>query len=483
MAFTLGIDIGGTFTDSVVMDETGAIATYKSPTTPPALVDGFLENVRLAAELEGLDARAFLERVERIAHGTTAATNAYLERRGAKVALITTRGFEDVVFAQRMMGMTASLTPSELTDYSRRRPPEPLAPPHLVFGVRERVHYRGEAIGPLREEGVHAAADRLAEEEVEAVAVAFLWSFKNPAHEQRAAEILAERLPGVYLSLSSRVAPRLGDYERTATTLVNAYLGPVVARGHDPRGFARYAFGGAGSTHAPSFALDLVEEIVVPVTQSVHSALGAIASDLAWSRGVSVPMRVSRRGESDEASPERLEESSPSLSGRRARRSSSRAPRRRRSSPSASSTCASRGRRKELRIPYPAALPPSLAPLVDDFLRTYARRYGKESLPETAGLELVTFAVDGRARLPRPALREHERAGEDPSAARVGTREVWDPPSRALVPTGVYDGERLRGGFRIDGPAVVEYAGTTVALTSGQVATVDGLLDLSIRRA
>jgi N-methylhydantoinase A len=227
MGYTIGIDIGGTFTDAVVVDEDGALASYKSPTTPAALLDGVLTTLREAAP-DGVE--AFLGGADRIGHGTTAATNAYIERRGARTALLTTRGFEDIIFQQRMLGMTAGLSPSELTDYSLRRVPEPLAPRSLVFGIRERVDYRGEPLGRLREEDVRDAAREIASRDVESVAISFLWSFKNPAHEQRAAEILREELPDVYLSLSSELVPRLGEYERTATTLVNAYLGPVIAR-------------------------------------------------------------------------------------------------------------------------------------------------------------------------------------------------------------------------------------------------------------
>jgi N-methylhydantoinase A len=227
MGYTIGIDIGGTFTDAVVVDEDGALASYKSPTTPAALLEGVVTTLSEAAE-DGVE--AFLGGAERIGHGTTAATNAYIERRGARTALLTTCGFEDIIFQQRMLGMTAGLSPSELTDYSLRRVPEPLCPRSLVFGIRERVDYRGERIGRLREEDVRDAACEIAAQRVEAVAVSFLWSFKNPTHERRAAEILRDELPDVYLSLSSDLVPRLGEYERTATTLVNAYLGPVIAR-------------------------------------------------------------------------------------------------------------------------------------------------------------------------------------------------------------------------------------------------------------
>jgi N-methylhydantoinase A len=230
MSLTIGIDIGGTFTDTVVMDGDGAVAMYKSPTTPSALIEGVLANLDLAATEADVDRDTLLSRVDRIAHGTTVATNAYIERRGAQVALLTTRGFEDTIFMQRMMGMTSGLGSSELTDYSRRRVPEPLCPRSLVFGIRERVDYRGDVIGPLQDDDVRSAAQQIAASGVDAVAISFLWSFKNPAHEQRAAALLRELLPDVYVTASNELVPRLGEYERTATTLVNAYLGPLVER-------------------------------------------------------------------------------------------------------------------------------------------------------------------------------------------------------------------------------------------------------------
>ena len=122
----MGIDIGGTFTDTVVVDDQGAVSSFKTPTTPDRLIEGLLTNLREAAGDQGLS--GFLGTVERIAHGTTAATNAFLERRGANTALLTTRGFEDTIFMQRQLGMTAGLSADELTDYSLRRVPEPLAP-------------------------------------------------------------------------------------------------------------------------------------------------------------------------------------------------------------------------------------------------------------------------------------------------------------------------------------------------------------------
>ena len=689
MTYTVGIDIGGTFTDTVVVDEAGAIGSYKSPTTPGDLLEGVLANLREAAGDAGLEPGAFLREVERIAHGTTAATNAFIERRGAKVALLTTRGFEDTIFMQRMLGMTAGLTPSELTDYSLRRVPEPLAPRRLVLGIRERVDWSGAEIGRLREDDVRAAAATLREEAVEAVAVSYLWSFKNPEHERRTGEILGEELPGVYVTLSSTLVPRLGEYERTATTLVNAYLGPHIAaytatleerlgarvflldssggvmtpeqagrapvrlllsgpsggvtasrelgallghenvitfdmggtstdvglivggealqrheteaekyhlllpmvdvraigagggsiarveeggylrvgpesagadpgpacygrggtrptvtdadlvlgildpdnflggrirldveaarealrrevadplglpveeaaagvkrivdtrmadllrtvtieRGYDPREFVLHAFGGAGATHAPAFALEVVDTLLVPASQSVHSALGAASSDVSITAELAVPMRLSRAGGAADADPERVEEVFRELELR------------------ASAGLADQGvpeparalqrlvevrftrQTKALPVPYRG----SVETLLEDFLARYAQRYGDEAVPDTAGFELVTFVVAATGRLPRPQPTRHAPATDEPRP--TATRRAYDAATSAFADTPVYDGAALRPRHRLEGPAIVEYPGTTVALLSGQTANVDELLNIEIRRA
>ena len=227
---SIGIDIGGTFTDVVVMGDDGSVSTTKSPSTPGRLQEGLLAALTAAAEKEKTDLAALLGRIDRIAHGTTVATNAFIERRGAKVALLTTRGFEDTMIMQRMMGMTAGLSPSELTDYSNRRVPDPIVPRSLIFGIRERIDYRGDVIAPLMEQDVHDAIGRIKEAGIEAIAVSYLWSFKNSVHEKRTMEILTGELPDVYLSVSHELAPRLGEYERTATTVINACLGPLVRK-------------------------------------------------------------------------------------------------------------------------------------------------------------------------------------------------------------------------------------------------------------
>ena len=687
---SIGIDIGGTFTDVVVMGDDGSVSTTKSPSTPGQLQEGLLRALTAAAEKEKTDLVTLLGRIDRIAHGTTAATNAFIERRGARVALLTTRGFEDTMIMQRMMGMTAGLSPSELTDYSNRSVPDPIVPRSLIFGISERIDYRGDVIAPLAEQEVYDAAARIKEAGIEAVAVSYLWSFKNTAHENRTREILAGELPGVYLSLSCELVPRLGEYERTATTVINAYLGPLVRnytdelnrrlgnnrlflldscggvmtpdeagrapvrlllsgpsggvtaakymgnmcgheniisfdmggtstdvaviaggeasrrketvadkyhlllpmldvraigagggsvagveeggyiyvgpesagaepgpacyghggerptvtdadvvlgiidpagflggklaldreqarkavrlhvanplklsieeaaagikrivdarmadllrtvtieQGHDAREFVLYAFGGAGPAHAPAFALDVVEEVLIPSSQSVFCAFGAVASDITLSVGRAEPKRYGRDGKGAvelsgiEAIFSDLEEqANESLALQNV------APERRRFRRIVEVRFIRQT--KSLAVPFPG----TIEGLIESFLDAYKKRYGAEAVPEKAGFEFVTYVVEAVGLLPRPDCARYPSAGEDANQAVKGSRPVYDMVKQEFVDTPIFRGEALQHGNRIDGPAVIEYETTTVAIHTGQRATVDEFLGISIRR-
>ena len=688
---SVGIDIGGTFTDVVVMGDDGSVSTTKSPSTPGRLQEGLLAALTAAAEKEQVDLATLLDGIDRIAHGTTVATNAFIERRGARVALLTTRGFEDTMIMQRMMGMTAGLSPSELTDYSNRRVPEPIVPRSLIFGIRERIDYRGGVIAPLVEQDVYDAIDRIKEAGIDAVAVSYLWSFKNFAHEKRTREILTEELPGIYLSMSHELVPRLGEYERTATTVINAYLGPLVRKytnqlnrrlgdnrlflldscggvmtpdeagrapvrlllsgpsggvtaakymgllcgheniisfdmggtstdvaviaageasrrketvadkyhlllpmldvraigagggsiagveeggyiyvgpesagaepgpacygrggarptvtdadvvlgiidpngflggklmldrekareairinvadplklsteeaaagikrivdtrmadllrtvtieqGYDAREFVLYAFGGAGPAHAPAFALDVVEEILIPASQSVFCAFGAVASDIALSTGRAEPKRYGRDGKGaveladietifgslEDQANESLDLQNVPPGQRRLRR-----------------VVEVRFIRqtKSLSVPFPG----TIEGLVENFLDTYKKRYGAEAIPEKAGFEFVTYVVEAVGLLPRPDCARYPPAGANASHAGKGNRPVYDMVKQVFVDTPIYRGEALQNGNRIDGPAIIEYETTTVAIHSGQMGTIDEFLGISIRRS
>ena len=224
----LGVDIGGTFTDLVLMDDAGRISTSKALSTPGELEVGVFEAIRLAAEAKDLSARELLTRVKVFGHGTTQATNALIERTGAVTGLITTRGFIDTLGLQRLMGFTAALPIDQIGWYSRRRYPDPIIPRQLRREVAERIDYAGQVLRPLDEDDVRRAVVELTALGVQTFAIAFLWSFRNEAHERRAAAIVRALRPDAYVSLSCELAPIIGEYERTATTALNSYLAPKV---------------------------------------------------------------------------------------------------------------------------------------------------------------------------------------------------------------------------------------------------------------
>jgi N-methylhydantoinase A len=267
------------------------------------------------------------------------------------------------------------------------------------------------------------------------------------------------------------VDARMSDLLRTVT----------IGRGHDPRGFALYAFGGAGGSHAPAFGLELVGEILIPAFQSVQSALGAAASELAVELGRSRPTRLARDAYGADVDLTRIEATFAELEE---------AVKTKLISQGASAVVFDRfvemrfaRQAKEIRVPYPPGLPPTFGPILDQFLAAYGKRYGTESVPGAASFELVSCAVEGRAPGPPLPLKEHPAGEPDASDARIGERLVWDPGVGTAVDTAVYRGEELRCGNVILGPAIVQYADTTVALLTGQVCSVDRYLNLAIRDA
>ena len=220
--YRLGIDIGGTFTDLVLVDEEGEIRVHKVSSTPEEPSDGIAEGVdALAVEL-GLATGELLGRCDLVIHGTTVAINALIQQSGARTALLCTEGFQDsheirLGFKERR--------------YDFLYPPPPvLVQRRLRLPVPERVTKDGDVYQALDEAQVRRHAETLRNEGIEAVAVSFLWSFLNDAHERRVGEILAEELPGVFCSLSVDVLPQIREYERTSTTILNAYVGPILER-------------------------------------------------------------------------------------------------------------------------------------------------------------------------------------------------------------------------------------------------------------
>jgi len=228
MRYRIGVDIGGTFTDCVVADDGGGRTVSKAPTTRGSLDDGVLDALGLNAEQRGLSLGELLESTDLLVHGTTVATNAMLTRTGARTGLITTKGHEDALIIGMVHAKVAGLAERDLVHSSRLRKPDPIVPRELIRGVTERIDRDGEVIVELDERETIAAIDSLLEMGVEAIAVTLLWSFANARHERRIKELLVERATGVFTAFSFEVAPVLGEYERTATTAICAYVGPRV---------------------------------------------------------------------------------------------------------------------------------------------------------------------------------------------------------------------------------------------------------------
>ncbi|HKW38979.1 MAG TPA: hydantoinase/oxoprolinase family protein [Burkholderiales bacterium] len=226
----VGVDIGGTFTDCVVLDRSGRITATKASSTPRDFAEGMLAAMRVAAERLGMSFENFCREVEVLTHGTTVGTNALIQRKGARVGLITTRGHEDAIHIMRGSRGVSSRDIAKVVHFPSSQKPPPIVPKRLVEGVSERVDCFGEVVVPLNEPEAEAAIGRLVAEGVEAIGVCFLWSFKNPAHERRLKEMIRALAPKVFVSCSIDIAPKWGEYERTTATALNAYIGPVMAK-------------------------------------------------------------------------------------------------------------------------------------------------------------------------------------------------------------------------------------------------------------
>ncbi|MGC2519832.1 MAG: hydantoinase/oxoprolinase family protein [Burkholderiales bacterium] len=226
----VGVDIGGTFTDCVVLDRSGRITATKSSSTPGNFAEGMLAAMRVAAERLGLSFEQFCREVTVLTHGTTVGTNALIQRKGARVGLITTRGHEDAIHIMRGSRGVTSRDIAKVVHFPSSQKPVPIVPKRLIEGVSERVDCFGEVVVPLNEAEAEIAIRRLVEQGVEAIGVCFLWSFKTPQHERRVKEMIRDLAPQVFVSCSTDIAPKWGEYERVTATALNAYIGPVMAK-------------------------------------------------------------------------------------------------------------------------------------------------------------------------------------------------------------------------------------------------------------
>ena len=220
--FKIGIDVGGTFTDFVVVEDGQSPRYFKTPSTPQDPSEGVMVGLEDVAAGFELPLRELLDSTELVIHGTTVATNTLVERKGARVGLITTEGFRD------LLEMREGLKEDRCN--LRMTPLAPLVPRYLRLGVTERVKSDGSVHTPLDLGDLDRVLDALEEEDVEALAVCFLFSYLNPAHEQMAGERVRARFPGIYTSLSQEIIPQIKEFDRLSTTVINSYVGPVFSQ-------------------------------------------------------------------------------------------------------------------------------------------------------------------------------------------------------------------------------------------------------------
>jgi len=228
MSYLVGIDIGGTFTDCAIVDAAGKLLTTKVPSTPPDFARGMMDALGAGAQALGVKLDDFCRDIAFLSHGTTVGTNTIIQKRGAKVGLITTRGHEDAIHIMRGSRGYAGRDIRKVVHFPETAKPTPIVPKRLIRGISERVDCFGEIIVSLNEREAESAIRELLAEGVQAIAICFLWSFRNPAHELRVRDLVKSISSDVFVTCSVDIAPKWGEYERVTATALNAYLGPVM---------------------------------------------------------------------------------------------------------------------------------------------------------------------------------------------------------------------------------------------------------------
>src|ERR1700719_233297 len=263
--YRIGVDVGGTFTDLVAVDDCGKATLAKVTSTPVDPSIGVLDGLQLLSVTLGTELAVLLDETERVVHGTTVATNALLEHKGARVGLLTTEGHRDVI------EMREGLKDDRYN--LRLPPPEQLVPRKLRLGVRERLRADGKVETPLDPVSLDRAVEALKRERVEAVAVCYLHAYRDPRHELATEAAIERELPGIYVSLSSEVLPQIKEYERVSTTVVNAYVGLALSRylARLERRLAEAGYGG------PTLIIQS-HGGVAPIAESGRLAAGAVLS-------------------------------------------------------------------------------------------------------------------------------------------------------------------------------------------------------------
>ena len=229
MSYLVGIDIGGTFTDCAIVDRAGKLLTTKVPSTPGDFSRGMMDALGAGAQALGLELGRFCRDIAFLSHGTTVGTNTIIQKKGAKVGLITTRGHEDAIHIMRGSRGYAGRDIRKVVHFPETSKPQPIVPKRLIRGISERVDCFGEIVVSLNEQEAENAVRSLLDEGVEAIAICFLWSFRNPVHEQRVKQMVGSLARNIFVTCSYDIAPKWGEYERVTATALNAYLGPVMA--------------------------------------------------------------------------------------------------------------------------------------------------------------------------------------------------------------------------------------------------------------
>ncbi|WP_167042248.1 hydantoinase/oxoprolinase family protein [Salinibacterium sp. ZJ454] len=230
MSYTIGVDIGGTFSDCVAVDDQGRVFNGKALSTHATNpVEGVLEGLTRLAEEAGETLESLLTATSEFSHGTTIGTNLMVERKGARVGLVATKGHGDALQIMRGRGRTAGVAADLLLNVRATDKPAPLVPHRDVVEVAERVLADGSVLAALDDDAAREILRPLLEN-VDAVSISLIWAFRNPVHEQRLRELVHEIRPDIFVSISSETAPRLGEYERTVATVINSYVGPASSR-------------------------------------------------------------------------------------------------------------------------------------------------------------------------------------------------------------------------------------------------------------
>ena len=229
MRYLVGIDIGGTFTDCAIVDGAGKLLTTKVPSTPGDFSRGMMDALGAGAQALGIKLDDFCRDIAFLSHGTTVGTNTIIQKKGARVGLITTKGHEDAIHIMRGSRGYGGRDIRKVVHFPETSKPTPIVPKRLIRGISERVDCFGDVVVSLNEAEAHAAIRELLDEGVEAIAICFLWSFRNPAHELKVKELVRKMKPELFVTCSYDIAPKWGEYERVTATALNAYLGPVMS--------------------------------------------------------------------------------------------------------------------------------------------------------------------------------------------------------------------------------------------------------------